>query len=563
MTYVFWWHKPLHIRCAFRVRLNKKISDEDMRRCQLIVTYPEVTNDLGFYTGSEKEMLIESEKEGKGGEEHDEQGTGQDSPHNRQGSSPTDQEDATESTTIGQPGAVNVKVEPVTRNEVVDEIEIEPERAVEPCESSTVEDGVLEDEGPPPVETEELPTRQMLGVPEHDGSPSATVEKVVDGTVAGAEATRTGSALEQGAPQSVEVIQGPMEKEMEREPELVKCSIVVAQHIMLEAGELPNTGYEKGKAEDIEPECAASPAEPSGIKAELPVAGNADDAIEVEAERSAADERTSSAEGEESDEGKREDAVKSETNVTQGPGGSTGVNHDHEDAVIVGEADNAPGDVGVPNAAAEDEGEDATGREEHSAQESEESMGGKPEQQVEEKTRSEKAQDAIDGERYRYSTKISWPIFMFETARISLVEEWKMRVEEKRVGREYAGNLGPKQMLVSFLLGGLLSFTFALIHCAGWNFVFPTKAERMSWRACCCMIMGVPWLLAGIYAFTTVLWRHLHPFRAMFRLLAMSTRYVYILARLTMFAQVFLALRALPPLMLQELSWTSFIPHLR
>jgi hypothetical protein len=112
--------------------------------------------------------------------------------------------------------------------------------------------------------------------------------------------------------------------------------------------------------------------------------------------------------------------------------------------------------VSIPNAAVEDEGKDAAGKEGHAAQESDVSVGGMPEQQIEEKTRSEKGQDAIDDERYRYSTKISWPIFMFETARIALVEEWKMRVEEKRVGREYAGNLGPKQMLVSFLLEGSL-----------------------------------------------------------------------------------------------------------
>lgn len=155
-----------------------------------------------------------------------------------------------------------------------------------------------------------------------------------------------------------------------------------------------------------------------------------------------------------------------------------------------------------------------------------------------------------------------WPIFMFESARTSPSREWHLRTTKKRVHRQYSGFLPPHQLLASFLIGGASSVTFGGIHCIAWSFVFPSQAERVLWRVCCIIVMGVPVLLAVIFGLLMLFWKSLRPFRPTIREVVDKTRYVYILARVIMLVIALIVLRILPPGVSETVSWPTFIPHI-
>ena len=155
-----------------------------------------------------------------------------------------------------------------------------------------------------------------------------------------------------------------------------------------------------------------------------------------------------------------------------------------------------------------------------------------------------------------------WPIFMFESARTSPSREWHLRTTKKRVHRLYSGLLPPDQFLLSFLVAGASGVTFGAIHCIAWSYSFPSRAEQILWRICCIAIMGVPVLLAVIFGFTMLFWRRMRPFRPVIRYAVMSTRYVYIVARVAMLVEVLISLRSIRPGVSETVSWTTFIPHI-
>ena len=155
-----------------------------------------------------------------------------------------------------------------------------------------------------------------------------------------------------------------------------------------------------------------------------------------------------------------------------------------------------------------------------------------------------------------------WPIFMFESARTSPSCEWHLRTTKKRVHRQYSGFLPPLQFLGSFLVGGASAITFGGIHCIAWSFAFPSHAERILWRVCCIVIMGVPVFLAVVFGLLMLFWKCSRPFRPVVREVVDSTRYVYILARVIMLTVALTGLRYLPPGVSETVSWSTFIPHI-
>ncbi|KDR77510.1 hypothetical protein GALMADRAFT_65626 [Galerina marginata CBS 339.88] len=97
----------------------------------------------------------------------------------------------------------------------------------------------------------------------------------------------------------------------------------------------------------------------------------------------------------------------------------------------------------------------------------------------------------------------------------------------------------------------LVSAIFGLIHCIGWSFAFPSIPERILWRVCAIIItvvpiIAVPWvyLVAGL--------------SLLFRLIIL----VYLLARLALLGEAFVALRGLPPSAYDVVKWTAYLPHI-
>ena len=107
-------------------------------------------------------------------------------------------------------------------------------------------------------------------------------------------------------------------------------------------------------------------------------------------------------------------------------------------------------------------------------------------------------------------------------------------------------------IIVAALFGG--------IHCAGWNFPFPSHAELMIWRLSSLAIIIVPCTFVptiverfmGIDTITTA---------ANIFLLAFGIG-IYVVARLILFVEALTSLRHLPPGAYAAVEWTAFLLHM-
>ena len=100
---------------------------------------------------------------------------------------------------------------------------------------------------------------------------------------------------------------------------------------------------------------------------------------------------------------------------------------------------------------------------------------------------------------------------------------------------------------------------FGGIHCVGWFFDFPSSAEAMLWRVSSAVLTGMAFLSPIIVIFLDSLYRVQEYFG-----IAVSTIIIliYVVSRLLLIVEAFIALRHLTPGMLALVNWTSFIPHI-
>ena len=122
-------------------------------------------------------------------------------------------------------------------------------------------------------------------------------------------------------------------------------------------------------------------------------------------------------------------------------------------------------------------------------------------------------------------------------------------------------------------LTSIVAILFGGIHCAGWNFPFPSHAELIMWRVSSLIILVVPGigLLADVIYEAPVIccadvvyFYHVKETiiaRALLRVLFLSTP-IYGLARLTLFVEAFIALRHLPPGAYAVVEWTALLLHI-
>jgi len=122
----------------------------------------------------------------------------------------------------------------------------------------------------------------------------------------------------------------------------------------------------------------------------------------------------------------------------------------------------------------------------------------------------------------------------------------------------------------------IMGMIFAAVHCAGWNFKFPTHQELIFWRVCSVIIFGVASLNlvcsilaffaeevkpkeAGTVHYVQVTIVIIPALIGMVLLLAFIP--VYILARLGLLVEACISLRQLPPGTLDVVNWLNIIPH--
>ncbi|KAF9065796.1 hypothetical protein BDP27DRAFT_1297995 [Rhodocollybia butyracea] len=109
-----------------------------------------------------------------------------------------------------------------------------------------------------------------------------------------------------------------------------------------------------------------------------------------------------------------------------------------------------------------------------------------------------------------------------------------------------------KDSLYPMSLEMFLGAIFGAIHCVAWTFQFPTNVERILWQTTSLCMTLIPLVFMSVILVIILpicKWTNLVSFIA------------YIVARLTTFVLAFTLLRDLPLAALQEVQWTTFIPH--
>ncbi|KIK51380.1 hypothetical protein GYMLUDRAFT_252080 [Collybiopsis luxurians FD-317 M1] len=99
---------------------------------------------------------------------------------------------------------------------------------------------------------------------------------------------------------------------------------------------------------------------------------------------------------------------------------------------------------------------------------------------------------------------------------------------------------------------------FGGIHCAAWASKYPSTTEEVLWRVCSLLVTCIPICLV----FFVVTAGISKPWKFCLRLGGSVLVHLYILARLSLIVQSFLALRDLPSAAFEAVQWTNFIPHI-
>ena len=108
-------------------------------------------------------------------------------------------------------------------------------------------------------------------------------------------------------------------------------------------------------------------------------------------------------------------------------------------------------------------------------------------------------------------------------------------------------------------LTSIVAILFGGIHCAGWNFPFPSHAELIIWRVSSLIILIVPCI--GVLA--DVIYAAVNePIAVVLSYVFYFGTPIYGLARLTLFVEAFIALSHLPPGAYAVVEWTALLLHI-
>lgn len=125
---------------------------------------------------------------------------------------------------------------------------------------------------------------------------------------------------------------------------------------------------------------------------------------------------------------------------------------------------------------------------------------------------------------------------------------------------------------IIIIIGCISGMVFGMIHCLGWNFLFPKHAEQILWRVASIgipvifsAILGLirlPRLLAGLPLLPGLI-DNLEKFmmKATGSYIAIYIVFYYVPTRVMVIVLMILSLRSLPPGTYDTVAWSEFIPH--
>ena len=109
-------------------------------------------------------------------------------------------------------------------------------------------------------------------------------------------------------------------------------------------------------------------------------------------------------------------------------------------------------------------------------------------------------------------------------------------------------------------LTSIVAMLFGGIHSAGWNFPFPSHAELIIWRVSSLIILIVPCTSMLPAVAFTVNENSISTIAIAFAFFFGVA--IYVLARLTLYVEAFIALRHLPPGAYAVVEWTALLLHM-
>ena len=114
-----------------------------------------------------------------------------------------------------------------------------------------------------------------------------------------------------------------------------------------------------------------------------------------------------------------------------------------------------------------------------------------------------------------------------------------------------------------FLLA--LASVFGGIHCAGWNFSFPSYTQRMLWHVASLAVTILPLVAIPISVSVAIIInsciRDDEAFNIIAGVVTAAIALMYAVARLILLGQAIGLLRHLPPDALMAVNWAQFYPH--
>ncbi|KAI0059873.1 hypothetical protein BV25DRAFT_1918231 [Artomyces pyxidatus] len=133
--------------------------------------------------------------------------------------------------------------------------------------------------------------------------------------------------------------------------------------------------------------------------------------------------------------------------------------------------------------------------------------------------------------------------------------------KERRVPTFYSGggrNAGPADVIAF-----IAAIVFGAVHCAAWNYAFPSDVEKLIWRVSSFAIVALPTVML-VPVLILVRWYWEMPYfvhGVLFPFMFTLSAPLYITARLLLLALSFSTLRSLPPDAYRAVEWTLRIPH--
>ncbi|KAI0057736.1 hypothetical protein BV25DRAFT_1919919 [Artomyces pyxidatus] len=135
---------------------------------------------------------------------------------------------------------------------------------------------------------------------------------------------------------------------------------------------------------------------------------------------------------------------------------------------------------------------------------------------------------------------------------------------ESRVPTFYGGDGSRFNEITSDVVALFVAMVFGAVHCAAWNYIFPSIAEQHIWRISSAAIVAVPaaMLVALLLSFGPPEDSAWGPVGlVLFGLIFTFSGPVYIAARSLLLALSFTTLRSLPAEAYETVQWTLRIPH--